>query len=126
MDPFSDDFIAELQAANAEMYKDWVEINPVVETSDGYGHAVQKFPSTGNRVRGSLQPVIRVPGTPEGGGTTTVVGDFMIKLPAGTVLPAQPQKCEFVVNGGGRYQAENVYSDKADRLSTQFYCVRVS
>lgn len=123
--PFSPAAIAMLQDMTEAMLVDNIEINPMVERDDGYGTDIEEFPHSGVFVKGSVQAVIRIPGTPEIGSTTTSVAGYVLKLAAHAPLPFEPQKCQFIVNGGDTYEAENVYRDKADRLTISVYCYTV-
>lgn len=127
--PFSQDMINLLSDMNVGMYQDSCQINPMVEVDDGYGNDIQTYPSTNNIVMGSVQPVVRIPGTPEGGASTLTVGEYTIKLPVGTQLPPVDQKCQIVVTSprgnSGVYQVMNAYNDKQDRISDEVYCYKV-
>lgn len=126
MSPFSAETIGILQGMTAEMFVDEIEVNPLIESQDGYGNDIETYPGTGNKPLGSLQEVQRIPGTPEIGATTTVVGEFVIKLPAGTMPFPLPKKCRFIVNGRGQYEAMNDYVDRSDRLADTIYCTRIT
>ena len=63
MQPFSQGTITELQGMTTDMYTDNIEVNPMVEIDDGYGNTTEKYPHSSYVVKGSLQEVVRIPGT---------------------------------------------------------------
>jgi hypothetical protein len=128
MRPITHRFLSSLQQSTEDTYEDDCEINPMVEVPDGFGNSVEKYPHSGYVVKGSLQEVQRVPGTPEGGSTTLVTGNYLIKLPWDAKIEfndQESQKGQIVVNGVGVYQVMNVYGDRHRRLSKSAYCYKV-
>lgn len=122
-------FIKTVQNMFSGMMEDDCEINPVVKVDDGFGTDTFQFPHSNNIVKGSLQDVLRIPGTPETGDTTVIVGNYIIKLPWDVKIEVEPdvptKQCQIVVNGGAKYQVMNVYTDKSDRLTVCCYCFEV-
>lgn len=130
---FSQSYIRALQRGTGDMLPDVCEVMPFVDTVDRYGSNVQDFQRTDppTMLRCSVQEVTRVPGTPDIGNTSMVVGNFQIRMEVklGAVVP---QKSQIVVQPdpsrnveGGTYETENVYSDKADKLTVVAYCYRM-
>lgn len=130
---FSQKFINALQRGTSGMLTDICEVMPFTDMKDVYGANIEDFASTvpPTILRCSIQEVTRVPGTPEIGGTTAVVGNFQIRMEVklGMVVP---QKSQIIVQPnlansvpGGTYETENVYSDKSDKLTVVAYCYRI-
>jgi len=129
---FGASFINMLQNMTKAMAPDTLEINPIQEVDDGYGHNVQTYPHSAVYYQGRIQEVTRVPGTPDMVGSTMVVGNFIIKLEADAIVPQKAQIVPVYFDGNGNvstygdiYQVENVYEDKQDKLSLSVYCYRI-
>ena len=124
MTPLSNAFISILQDMFSNMFTDSVEIRAIVDTDDGYGISIQKFIAFTPPLilNGSLRTVERIPGEPNTGDQTPTIGNFILRLPAGSNIP---DKVVAIVNGNNTYIIQNPYNDKGNRLSDQFYCYRV-
>jgi len=133
MKGLSQRFIGALQRGTSEMLPDLCEVMPLVDTTDAYGSDLQVYASTSppTILRCSVQEVTRVPGTPDAADTTIVVGNFMVRMEV-KLGASVPQKSQIVVQPnparnveGGLYETENVYSDRADKLTVVAYCYRI-
>ena len=113
-----------MQNMFSNMFTDSVEIRAIVDTDDGYGISTQKFIAFTPPLilDGLLRTVERIPGEPNTGDQTPIVGNFILRLPAGSNIP---NKVVAIVNGKDTYIIQNPYNDKGNRLSDQFYCYRV-
>lgn len=129
MTPLNPTFVRTLQDSHSSMMVDDCEINPLDADGDGYGTDVNVYPSTGNIVKGRLQDIQRIPGTPEAGDTSITIGNYIIKLPWDVDIETEDhiptKQCQIKVNGGTVYQVQNIYKDKADRLTVAAYCYEV-
>ena len=105
-------------------YPDSCEVRLEVEARDQYGTVGLTYPPQSPPVfyRGHLREIERIPGIDETAGAMFTVGNFIIHLEADAIIQ---EKAVIIVNGGNSYMVENVYQDKANRLSTQCYCYRV-
>lgn len=119
----SADFIRSLRGICEATFDDLIEVHKAANQHDGYGDTESAYPVDQSfSVMGRLQPVQRIPGTPEAGQGENVIGEFVIVVPVGNDFDNQ---CRCVVNHGDTYQVMNVYADKADAATVQLYCMRI-